>query len=222
MAESDVYEALARRFERNPVFAHIHAYDLYRNWLEGVWAFLEAWRDPAGFRTCLDRYTREQGEEFGRLLVMYVKTVEEHPFRDILGELFMRLDVNSARAGQFFSPFSIAEMMAKMDFDPEAFKRLVEEKGEVTVCDPAVGSGVLLLAFAKIVNDTFGRWGTDQIRLYGQDIDPRCVNMCRIQLRMNGLDGVGRLTALTAACAAIRTREPAQLMLVGMTDGKAA
>ena len=107
-----------------------------------------------------------------------------------------------------------------MNFDPEAFKRLVEEKGEVSVCDPAVGSGVLLLAYAKTVNDVFGRWGTDRLRLYGQDIDPRCVAMCRIQLRMNGLDGVGRIAALTAACGALRD-EPGQLMLTGM-DGQAA
>jgi hypothetical protein len=219
---TDTFEALASRFERNPIFSHEHSYDLYRNWLEGVWAFLEAWRDPAGFRTCLDRYSREQGEEFGRLLVMYTKAVEEHPFRDILGELFMRLDVNSARSGQFFTPFSIAEMMAQINFDKEGFKRLVEEKGEVTVCDPAVGSGVLLLAFAKIVNDTFGRWGTDQLRLYGQDIDVRCVNMCRIQLRMNGLDGVGRIAGLMGACNAIKAQIPGQLMLAGITDGKAA
>ena len=219
---TDTYEALASRFERNPIFAHEHAYDLYRNWLEGVWAFLEAWRDPDGFRKCLDRYTREQGEEFGRLLVMYTKAVEENPFRDILGELFMRLDVNSARSGQFFTPFSIAIMMAKINFDPEAFKRLVKEKGEVTVCDPAVGSGVMLLAYAKVVNDAFGRWGTDHLRLYGQDIDPRCVNMCRIQLRMNGLDGVGRIAGLVGACAAIKAQAPGQMMLAGITDGKAA
>jgi hypothetical protein len=217
---TDTIEALARRFERNPIFAHEHSYDLYRNWLEGVWAFLEAWRDPAGFRTCLDRYTREQGEEFGRLLVIYTKAVEEHPFRDILGELFMRLDVNSVRAGQFFTPWPIAEMMAKINFDAEAFKRLVEEKGEVTVCDPAVGSGVLLLAYAKVVNDGLGSWGTDKLRLYGTDIDLRCVNMCRIQLRMNGLDGVGRIAGLMGACAAIKAQAPGQL--AGITDGKAA
>lgn len=212
------FESLAGRLERNPVFTHQHPYDLYRNWLEGIWAFLEAWRDLDGFQKCLDRYTREQGEEFGRMLVMYMKAVEEHPFRDILGELFMRLDVNSVRSGQFMTPWPIAEMMAKVQFDPDAFKRLVEEKGEVTVCDPAVGSGVMLLAFAKIVNDTFGRWGTERLRLYGQDIDLRCVNMCRIQLRMNGLDGVGRTAALIETCNAIKDQAPGQLMLTGLTE----
>lgn len=136
-----------------------------------MWAFLDAVHDVDGYRQCLDRYSREQGEEFGRLLGLYVDAVELDPFRDILGEIFMRLDVNSVRAGQFFSPQCLAEMMARLQFDAEHFKRLVEERGVVTVCDPAVGSGVMLLAFAKVVHQALGRWGTCKLRLYGTDID---------------------------------------------------
>ena len=195
------FENLARGFENNHVFGHMHSYDLYRAWLEAVWAFLDAVQDPAGYRQCLDRYTREQGQEFSRLLGLYVDAVEDQPFHDILGEIFMRLDVNSVRAGQFMTPWNIAEMMARMQFDREDFERVVQEKGAVTVCDPAVGSGVMLLSFAKVVHGEFGRWGTSKLRLYGQDIDQRCVLMCRIQLRMNGLDAVGRMAGLLAGQA---------------------
>jgi hypothetical protein len=197
--ERPARETLARAFENNSVFGHMHSYDLYRAWLEAVWAFLNAVHDPAGFKQCLDRYIHEQGEEFGRLLGLYVDAVEADPFRDILGELFMRLDVNSVRAGQFFTPWNIAEMMARMQFDRATFDRCVQEKGYVTVCDPAVGSGVMLLAFAKVVHGEFGSWGTSKLRLYGTDIDQRCVLMCRIQLRMNGLDDVGRIAGLVGA-----------------------
>ena len=200
------FENLARAFERNPIFAYLHQYDLYRSWLEAVWAFLNSVSDPAGYRQCLDRYTGKQGEEFGRLLALYVDAVEQDPFRDILGELFMRLDVNSARAGQYFTPWPIAEMMARMQFDRADFESTVEQKGFVTVCDPAVGSGVMLLAFAKTVNDALGRWGTSKLQLYGQDIDQRCVLMCRIQLRMNGLDAVGRLAGTLVPGAADGTQ----------------
>ena len=195
------FENLARAFENNQVFGHMHSYDLYRAWLEAVWAFLDAVHDPDEYRRCLDRYTREQGAEFGRLLGLYCDAIEEQPFRDILGEIFMRLDVNSVRAGQFMTPWNIAEMMARMQFDREDFERVVQEKGAVTVCDPAVGSGVMLLSFAKVVHGEFGRWGTSKLRLYGQDIDQRCVLMCRIQLRMNGLDAVGRMAGLLAGQA---------------------
>ena len=134
------FETLARAFEHNPVFSHLHPYDLYRAWLEAVWAFLDAVHDPAGYRQCLDRYTHEQGAEFGRLLGLYVDAVEEQPFYDILGDIFMRLDVNSVKAGQFFTPWSVAEMMARMQFCRDDFERTVQEKGVVTVCDPVSAS----------------------------------------------------------------------------------
>ena len=210
------FETLARAFEHNPVFSHLHAYDLYRAWLEAVWAFLDAVHDPAGYRQCLDRYTQEQGAEFGRLLGLYVDAVEEQPFHDILGDIFMQLDVNSVKAGQFFTPWSVAEMMARMQFCRDEFERTVAEKGVVTVCDPAVGSGVMLLAFAKVVHDEFGRKGTSKLQLYGTDIDQRCVLMCRIQLRMNGLDAVGRIAGVLAGQVPGGVAAANQMLLPGV------
>ena len=190
------FKELLKGFERNPVFAHMHPYDLFRQWLEAVWALLNLPLDAQAFKTTLDAFTYEQGRELGRLFGLYVETVELLPFRDVLGSLFMKLDINSVRNGEFFTPWPIAEMMAVMTFDRQEFLNLVKERGEVSVCDPAVGSGVMLLAFGKVVHDALGRDGTNRLRLYGMDIDSRCVNMCRIQLRINGLDGFGRLAAL--------------------------
>ena len=93
------FERFAQGFERNTAYGHMHVYDTYRAWLEATWSFLDAGRDPEGFRKCLDRYSRAEGEEFGRLMCLYMEAVEAEPFRDILGEVFMRLDVKSAAAG---------------------------------------------------------------------------------------------------------------------------
>ena len=207
---SKAFNDLLKGFESNHVFAHMHPYDLFRQWLEAVWALLNLPLDPQSFKSTLDRYTYEQGAELGRLFNLYTLAVEELPFRDILGTLFMRLDVNSVRAGQFMTPWTIAEMMARMQFDRDGFEQIIRERGTVSVCDPAVGSGVMLLAFAKVVHDSLGRWGTDRLRLYGTDIDQRCVSMCRIQLRMNGLDGFGRMAASLAPAP---LPEPAQALL---------
>ena len=194
--ERTAYEELAKGFESNATFGHMHSYDLYRKWLEAVWTFLNAGFDKQVFKDCLDQYTYEQGAEFGRLLGVYTDVVEEMPFRDTLGELFMRLDVKSVASGQFFTPHHIAEMMARMQFSREDFEQTVKEKGEVSVCDPAVGSGVMLLAFSRVVHDECGRNALRHLKLYGTDIDERCVLMTRIQLRMNGLDTFGRMAGM--------------------------
>lgn len=198
-SESPACVKLARGFEQNRVFAHVHPYELYRNWLEVTWAFLEAANNPQGFKECLDKHSSEEGTEFARLFGVYTDAVEEMPFRDILGDLFMRLNLNAAKNGQVFTPWDVAEMMARVQFSREHFESIVREKGVVSVVDPAVGSGALLLAFAKVVHDELGRWGVNRLRLYGTDIDVRCVLMCRIQLRMNGLDSFGRMAGLLAA-----------------------
>ena len=197
--KSNPSEELAKAFERNPVFAHMLPAELYGRWLEASWAFLDATANPEAFRECLDRYSYDEGKEFGRLLQVYTDAVEERPFRDVLGEIFMRVDGNAARNGQVFTPWEIAEMMAHMRFNPDEFEALAREKDEVSVMDPAVGSGVLLLAFAKVVHAALGRPAVNKLRLYGTDIDRRCVLMCRIQLRMNGLDAFGRMAGLLAA-----------------------
>ena len=115
-SQSNPSEELAKAFERNPVFAHMLPAELYGRWLEASWAFLDATANPEAFRECLDRYSYDEGKEFGRLLQVYTDAVEERPFRDVLGELFMRLDANAARNGQVFTPWEIAGLMARMNF----------------------------------------------------------------------------------------------------------
>lgn len=48
------FKDLLKGFENNRVFAHMHPYDLYRQWLEAVWALLDLPVSPQGFKTTLD------------------------------------------------------------------------------------------------------------------------------------------------------------------------
>ena len=120
-------KALIKGFEQNRVFAHMRPYELYGRWLEATWAFLDAANNPREFRECLDKYSYDEGAEFGRLLHVYTDAVEEQPFRDILGEIFMRVDFSAARNGHVFPPSDVAVMMARMQFYREHFEKLVRE-----------------------------------------------------------------------------------------------
>lgn len=68
-----------------------------------------------------------------------------------------------------------------------------------TIIDPCCGSGVMLLAAAKVVP----RWALDCgfIQLYGVDIEPLCVEMCRLNMRLYGLSpsGIDPVDLLTLA-----------------------
>lgn len=88
---------------------------------------------------------------------------------DLLGDLFEGA-ITHGENGQFFTPEHVAELMAKLTDDGS---------GE-TVSDPACGSGRCLLAAARI---------NPARKLYGTDLDHRCVKMATLNLALNGLRG---------------------------------
>lgn len=64
---------------------------------------------------------------------------------------------------------------------------IAAEMEPITVYDPTIGSGVMLMAYASMVPRWANDWG--MVRYYGQDIDETCVRMCRINMMLHGLNG---------------------------------
>jgi hypothetical protein len=93
-------------------------------------------------------------------------------FYDALGELFMEC-VSHGRNGQFFTPQPVCDMIAQMVYGDD----LKEEK---TVCDPACGSGSMLLAMAKLQR---------KMKFFGADSDITCVKMCVLNMIVNSMPG---------------------------------
>ena len=91
----------------------------------------------------------------------------------------------------------------------------------ITIADPCLGSGVLLLAAAAM----FPRWAivTGCVQFYGMDIDPTCVQMARINFNLYGLSA-GQVTvqnALTAPDAYMaRYPEPYQSVYRALRDAQ--
>lgn len=78
----------------------------------------------------------------------------------------------------------------------------IEHYTPVTVADPAgCGSGVLLLAAAS----QFDSWMTQLglVQLFGIDVDDMCVQMCRVNLKLYGLNGHGMEEVLRRAEAVL-------------------
>lgn len=86
----------------------------------------------------------------------------EAPY-DYLGDLLCERRQGWNPAGFYPTPHNICEMMVRMTFDEGADYRAK------TVCDPAVGTGRMLLHASNY-----------SLRLYGQDIDPLCCTITKI------------------------------------------
>ncbi len=114
-------------------------------------------------------------DSIARAFGVLVNAMEETR-QDILGDLFQG-SITYGEKGQFLTPEPVAQMMARMTIEEGAEDTNHKVK---TVCDPACGSGRMLLAVA----DLKPHW-----EFYGQDIDIRCVRMTAINLALRNLYG---------------------------------
>lgn len=170
--------------------AHSHVLngDVWFRFLE-IWEALLRRHEPAGEAAYmeaikgLDRTALELCAKGFGLLVEHFWI--DGCYADVLGPVYMEIRSNwgRSRLGQYFTPWSVCMAMAQMsahDID----ERLAA--GEpISVCDPCVGSGAMLLAFRAAVADKHGRRAADRLRLHGQDLDQTCVMMATIQTKMS-------------------------------------
>jgi type I restriction enzyme M protein len=95
---------------------------------------------------------------------------------DIIGDVYEYLIARFAatagkKAGEFYTPAEVSETLA----------RLVAPKRGDRICDPACGSGALLIRTAKQV-------GSDDFALYGQEMNGSTWALCKMNMFLHGMD----------------------------------
>ena len=118
---------------------------------------------------------------------MITMALEENPNQDFLGRLYMNLNLGSHWHGQFFTPYHVCEMMAKMQIG-DGCQAEIEKKGYLSVCDMCVGAGAMLIAAATAFRENNVNYQTSALFI-GQDIDPVVAKMAYIQLSLLGCPG---------------------------------
>lgn len=138
------------------------------------------------YNNAAKKYNAAELEKLRDIFEAVIQAIEENPDQDFLGELFMALELSNEARGQFFTPYSVYAMMAKMQCGDIAEK--VEAKGYLSVNDPAVGAGALLIAFANECRAQGVNY-QEHILFVGQDIDYVAAMMCYIQISLLGCAG---------------------------------
>lgn len=129
----------------------------------------------------------DSNEVPAQLLAIVTHALELNPDQDFLGKLYMNLELGSHWKGQFFTPYNICRMMAGMQIGEKAVQE-VDDKGWISICDPACGAGATLVAAA---NELRAKGINYQTRccFIGQDVDRVVAQMCYIQLSLLGCPG---------------------------------
>lgn len=129
-------------------------------------------------------WTEAETKHLFALGQQYAECVHAEPFGDILGNIYHELASQYGKKllGQFFTPTPIAQMMAKMQYQPKIF----QQQETVSISDPTVGSGVMLLQFLEAVFSDNPEY-LQRVSVHGIDLDILCVRMATLQVLSNNL-----------------------------------
>ncbi|MFD0913864.1 N-6 DNA methylase [Methylophilus luteus] len=125
----------------------------------------------------------EQGQEhpadyaemMNELTRTYLTEVfSSEPFADILGAVYEQHSIN-IRKGQFFTPSSLATLLAEMHIDDA--NQHFQGETSLSINDSSCGAGALLLAKLRKFHDAGGAKAIGSVEVYANDID---LNLCRI------------------------------------------
>lgn len=141
-----------------------------------------------------DRNTQELIVKlFGMIFTLLSNQIEPCVgFGDYLGELYMKSKTNSSRSGQFFTPYNISRLCAELSLERETVMRCKQNKEVLTIHEPAVGSGGMLIATIDVLYNQYNFNIAHDLFIECADIDTRCVHMAYLQLSLAGVPAVVR------------------------------
>lgn len=184
-------------------------YTVFSDWCECAAISMSNAVDLAHFEKREARYleiarkydARTMGD-FPKIMGEVVMALEDKP-HDILGATFHALELHNKARGQFFTPYPLCQLMARMVAgSAEDMRNAIAERGFMIAQEPAVGSGAMIIALAEAILEA----GFNYQRLLhvtAVDIDARAVHMAYIQFSLLHIPA----TVIVGDSLAMRFRE---------------
>ncbi len=130
------------------------------------------------------RYDRLTGE-FDEMLSALTDALEADSDRDAMGYVYNALGLPMSSHSQFFTPYDISRMIARMTLADSAHAK---KGGYVSICDPCAGSGGMLVAAFNVLRDQ-GMNPQTEAWFEAQDISQDTALMCYVQMSLLGMAG---------------------------------
>jgi hypothetical protein len=129
------------------------------------------------------RWEKPELDVFAEALAALVLEMEHHPFEDRLRTCYMELALSKKGQqwnGEFHTPKHVCDLMARMTIgDSSSFPA----EGPITVCEPACGSGAMILSFAQACPPEVRR----RLRVTAIDINQTACDMAFVNTTLWGI-----------------------------------
>ena len=126
------------------------------------------------------KYEESELEKFAQMFVLLGEALTED-LTDVLGEVYMEMGMGSKYTGQFFTPFHLSELCARMGINLVK----TEEMTKISLNEPSCGGGGMIIASCKILKDK-GINYQKCLDVVAQDLDWKSVYMTYLQLSLIG------------------------------------
>ena len=143
-------------------------------------------RAPESIEHCRKICARYEASDIAKMQEMFCMMVcaLEAKFHDFLGAIFMVLELGDNFRGQYFTPYPVQSLMARMLMP--GVRDTIRREGIATVSDPACGAAGMLIAYAECLLEADIN---PSMHMFGSciDIDPVAADMAFIQLSVLGI-----------------------------------
>jgi len=145
-------------------------------------------RREAEYMQIVERHGKQTMESFKAMLFQLVEALTGEP-DDVLGGVYMALELGNDHRGQFFTPTSISELVSQLSLDPADMRAEVERVGFMTINDPAIGGGAMMIPMVSAMLQA-GLSPSQHLHVTGIDIDASVLRMAYVQLSLLGVPAV--------------------------------
>ena len=135
------------------------------------------------YMSIVKRYEPDEVARFPQMLAELTSALEYGP-DDVLGRVFGELELHNAARGQFFTPYHVCALMARLQIDGAGhLDGLIEKQGFIRVSEPACGAGAMVIAMAEAMQERGVNY-QQCMHVTAQDVDSRAVHMAYVQLSL--------------------------------------
>ena len=137
------------------------------------------------------KYSQKEIQTLVRIYALFIQQIyynyDKGVYDDILGEIYVSLNLNSKYKQQFFTPPHVSCFIGKVVHP--SLSEIINKKEFISIADECCGCGGLLLKYAEVAKSE-GIDPSSKLLFYAKDIDSVMAMSTYIQLNHYALPGV--------------------------------